>query len=155
MKTPKLTRSSELWAVQLLLFSEEGSWFNSVTFLELNVGWLSFFFSCLLVELSSDKRNNRKISSTLHSAFFKHHCGNWAVFSVAPHWLEMSMSQWTKAFASGAERSAWNSFNQFSFGLKINKTLCVNITSTLTKPLNFLRKWTLPTFWVLIVFQQC
>lgn len=96
--SPKLILSSELWAVQLLLFSE-GSWFNSVTFLKLNVGWLSFFsFFCRLLELSSDKRNYRKINSTLHSSFFKHVCGNWAVCSVAPHWLKMS--QWTVAFAS-------------------------------------------------------
>lgn len=41
--SPKLIHSSEVWAVQLLF--SEGSWFNSVTFLKLNVGWLSFFSS--------------------------------------------------------------------------------------------------------------
>lgn len=85
---------------QLLLFSAEGSWFNSVTFLKLNVGRLLFSFFCLLLELNSDKRNDRKINSTLHSSFFKHLCGNWAVCSVAPRWLKMSMGQWTEAFAS-------------------------------------------------------
>lgn len=31
--------------------------------------------------------------------FYKHLCGSWAVCSVAPHWLKLSMSQWSQASA--------------------------------------------------------
>lgn len=94
--SPKLIHSSELQPEQLLLWRRE--WIQFSRILEVKRG-LTGPGSSSASFWSRGAKTAGKWTQPCILLFFKHLCGSWAVCSVAPHWLKMSLSQWTQAFA--------------------------------------------------------
>lgn len=100
----------ELWPDQLLQLSTEGSGFNSIRVWKLVTGGPGLGIPPLLPLCEGKEKgeqNTGKITFSLLTPSLPslllslNHplCGNRAVCSVASHWLNISMSKWTRAFA--------------------------------------------------------